>query len=1130
MEIILGKSKTGKSRYIYECLKENIENDIKSILFVPSQTRVITEENYMKYLSLEGIIGVNITTINEYVSNIMKKLNIHFDENYLSKLEKKIIMTQVIKENEELFKIFKKVKNKEGFFENLNIYMDIFRKENIDIDKINELSVKNKILENKLKEMLQIYQKYVEKLENKYIDNIDEIDILTKDDIFLKEELKNTKVYFDGYNNFTKSELKFIQSLLLIGIDVKITLKTDIEEFSDIENNNTEDIFEIANETYTQLIKLASSTGEDVQEKVMYTNYSTANKDIIYLSENIFANNKINKKDRDLKSSSIYLNVYQSIYKEAESVAYKICKKIKNGSKYSDFCIYTTDIENYSNIFSRVFYEYNIPFYVDTKVSIDDTKLVEYILGILKVSTNGLNIENILDVLKLGLNDIDPLDISYFENYIFEFNINSYSINKKFYLNNDRYDESIYDIERLNNIREKVIDIFSEISSNAKENMNSKEIISLIYNHLIKNNILENYNLHFENIEQKPYYVYAISIKNQVWEKISDIFDSIVKIYETKEIKLLEFFQMFRLLLKDITLKTIPPTKDKVILADIDVSRCDMKKYVFFVGVIEGSFPKKQQEDIFFNDYEIESLKSAGIKFKETTISKENMGLYNIYEALSNVEKELYISMPSTDISSNSTRKSSFIFLLQKTLPIKLLGEVTGSSILDMEYNDIYSKEKAFEYMILNLKECESLLDNLDENDKLYKNRVEEILSMYNYFLENERYSELLSYIKDDSNLKNTSIKKIYNSDLKSSVYKLELFRSCPFSYYMKYVLNLSKIKKFDITNMDLGSFMHDVLEKFSFYLFENNIFWHEILKDENTLKQIYQDTLFDIITKQLDESFKKQKESVKYTIYKQKLTNTLKKVMVVIARGFNQSEFLPYGYELEFKDGGDLLPIEINLDNDKTMKIVGKIDRIDTFEDGENVYARVIDYKSSGKTLSVDKIKEGISLQLITYLTAFVESKNKLKDILLLKNDNNLSKEEKNNINVLPCATLYFNLSDKLLNLNDYTNDDSVIQKEIIKKLRMNGLFLSDVKILEKMDKCVSNANEKLIDITPNRSSKKALAQEEFNELCKEAKQILKDIGNEMLKGNVSISPNKKSKPCKYCDFSNVCRKNISL
>lgn len=1115
LNIVLGKAKSGKSKYIFECADEDIKSGIKPIIFVPSQTRVISEENYMKCLGLDGIIGVNITTISEFVSGIMKSLNLHFDDNFISKFDKKIVLTQVVRENEDLFKVFKRVRNKQGFFEMLSIYMDIFRKENIDIEKISSLNLKNKSLENKLKEICKIYEKYLEKVDNKYIDNVDEVDILFKNMQALKNIFNCSKVYFDGYNNFTKSEYKFIKLLLMIGIDIKITIKTDIESIEDIESMNTSEIFEISNKTYVELMKLAALTGVNVDTKVLYNNYSSANKELIYLADNVFNGNTISG-NFDF-SKSVFLNVYQSVYKEAESIAYNICKKIRNGSKYSDFCIYTTDIDNYSSVFSRVFYEYNIPFYVDSKKSIEDTKLAQYILNILAIGISGINIENLIAILKLGFNDIKQEDIAYFENYIKEFNINNYTLNKKFYLNNDRYNETIYDLDKLNEIRVNIINIFSDISPFLKEKMSVKEIINIIYNHLISKNILKKYESYFEGIQDKSYYVYSIKIKEQVWEKICSVFDSICKIYGEEKIELGEFANLFKLAIKDVTLKTIPPTKDKVMLLDINVSKVDMKKYVYLVGVVEGVFPKKTEQDIFFNDYELENLSSLDIKFKETSLTKENMGLYNIYEALTNVEKELYITMPSTDISSKSTRKSSFMILVQNLTNLKLMGEVTSDDILDIKYDDIYSKEKAFEYMVCKIKYYEEMLNELENVDNV---DIEKVISIYNYFVNDKEYSKIIEYIKDDSNLSKESVEKIYKDTLKSSVYKLELFKSCPFSYYMKYVLNISKEKVFDITSMDTGSFMHDVLEKFSMYIFEKNIFWHEIIKDENNLKEEYKDLLFEIITDMLDNKFKKQKESVKYTIYKQKLTNTLKKVMVLIARGFNQSEFVPYGYELEFKDNSDLLPIEIKLDNNKSMKVVGKIDRIDTFEDDEKIYARVVDYKSSGKTITVDKIKDGISLQLITYLIAFVDSKNKLKNII--KNDNNKP--------VIPTATLYFDLSDKLLNLKDYTCDDSIIQKEIIKRLRMNGLFLKDVKILEKMDNKVNDSDKKLIDVSPNRASKKLLDESEFENLCEEVKTILKDIGNEMIKGTVRILPSKKSKPCEYCDFSNVCRKNICL
>lgn len=1132
MKVILGKAKTGKSQYIYEKIYEDVKNKKRPFLFVPSQTRVMAEENYIHYLQLEGIIGVNITTMQEFVSSVLKKKNLHFDEYYLSKLDKKMIMTQVLQENPDLFHIFKKVKYKEGFFDILNIYMDIFRKENIDVEKVDTLRLKDKSLEKKLKEIVKVYEKYEEKITGKYMDQMDEIDLLTKNEELVKEALKGAKIYFDGYNNFTKAELKLIQLFLLLGLDVTITLKTDIEGIEDIENGDTKEIFEMANETYMRLVHLAKATNTPFLQKVMYVNFSKSNSDIIFLYENLFSNKaksltqKVTQEKR--KFDAISLNVYQNAYKEAESIAYQICKKRKENSHYHDFCIYTTDLENYASIFARVFYEYRIPFYVDTKMAIADTKLVQYLLYLLDIGTNGIQMESILRILKLGFNHISELDVAYFENYVTEFSIQKYGLKKAFYLNHDRYHEQRYDLEKLNQIRVKVLEIFEEITSVAKEKKSAKQIITLICEHFIKENIFEKYHQYFDRIEDKSYLTYHIRMKEQVWEKICEIFDSIEKVYQEQKMTLNQFQQIFRYAIKDIYLKTIPPTKDKVVLADINVTKMNMTKYVFFVGVIEGSFPKKADQDIFFNDYELEILQMADTKFKETSISKENMGLFNIYDALGNVEEELYISMPAIDLSSNSTRKSSFFMLVQNLTGLKLLGNVSQENGLEMNYDDIFSKEKQFEYFVQKLREVEKELNQLKTLDS---NKIKEILGMYEYFVMDPFYQSILNYTKNDDNLSQDTMDMLYHETLKSSVYKLELFKSCPFSYYMKYVLNLSKKKVFDITNMDMGSFMHDILEKFSMYLFEHDIFWHEILENDNKLQEKYEEVLNEIIQRQLNENFKKQQESVKYTIYKQKLVHTLKKVMIVIARGFNQSEFVPYGYELEFKDGGDLLPIEIELQQGKIMKIVGKIDRIDVLETPENIYARVVDYKSSAKTLTVDQIKEGISLQLITYLTAFVESKNKLNEILKIKkigshsSDSDSKKKE-----ILPSASLYLNLSDKLLNLKDYTSEEEVIQKEIMKKLRMNGIFLSDVKILEKMDKKVSKADEKLIDVTPNRKSKKMLEQEEFNQLCLDTKEILRKIGNEMLSGKVKILPNKKVKPCEYCDFASVCRKNICL
>lgn len=300
----------------------------------------------------------------------------------------------------------------------------------------------------------------------------------------------------------------------------------------------------------------------------------------------------------------------------------------------------------------------------------------------------------------------------------------------------------------------------------------------------------------------------------------------------------------------------------------------------------------------------------------------------------------------------------------------------------------------------------------------------------------------------------------------------------------MKYLLKIEPRREFEISSLDVGSFMHEVLEEFSKYLFENNITWQSLLLNEE-----WNEKLDEVIEKKLNVNLGNKKQSIKYEILKEKLINTMKKVVKVIATSFNQSEFVPYGYEIEFKEGKLFAPIKIKISENKTMNIIGKIDRVDVLRANDNMYVRIIDYKSSKKDLKLEDIKDGISLQLITYLDSFIENVNKIE-------------KQKENINkVLPAGMLYFNLSDKLINLKDYINDEEKIKDETIKALRMKGIFLKDLKIIEKMDKKLST-DKRLIDISKTTLTKdntnRALSEDEYKNLFFQTKNVLGEIGKE--------------------------------
>ena len=217
---------------------------------------------------------------------------------------------------------------------------------------------------------------------------------------------------------------------------------------------------------------------------------------------------------------------------------------------------------------------------------------------------------------------------------------------------------------------------------------------------------------------------------------------------------------------------------------------------------------------------------------------------------------------------------------------------------------------------------------------------------------------------------------------------------------------------------------------------------------------------------------------------------------------------------QIEFEKDALFAPIEVELDDGKKLLLRGKIDRIDSLKIEDNTYLRIVDYKSSEKNLKLSDIKSGISLQLMTYMCAMLENKEKLA-----------SK------NVIPAALSYFTISSKILSIPNYENNEDKVKAAVKKALKLRGIYIKDMEVLKKLDNNVENSTESYLEVSSRTmsSKEKVLPEETFIEECKNVRKVLKDIGTEITKGKVKIESNKQIKnSCEYCSYASVCRKNI--
>lgn len=1085
LRIIYGKAGTGKSEFIYKEINEKIKEKNKIYIITPEQFSFTAEKKLME--NKKSIINAEIITFNRMAYRVMNEIGGTINSN-LTKCGKSMLIYSILKNEKNNLNLLNKSD------ENIELAMRTiseFKKNEISIEDLKEEinNIQDNYLKIKLQDMVLIYEKFNNNIENKYID---ETDLLTKlsENIEKIELFKNSIIYIDEFVGYTKQELEIIKKLLKISKSVTITFCIDNLELN---SNPDKDIFYPNKVTLKKILQLLNE--EEKIETVNLNNlYRFKNEELIYL-ENYLYNLKIKKYEKEIKHINLFLSKNQ--YTEIEYVAKKIINLIKiKKYKYNEIGIITKNVNTYASLVKAIFSKYEIPVYIDEKKDLNQNILIRYILSILEIIIKNYSYESVFNYLKINFSEFDEDDIFKLEKYCIKYGIKNNKFKKDFiYGIKEKNDEVNY----LNELRKKIINPIINLEKKINKKQSVKNIIKEIYLFFINEKIENNLNNKIKRLEEKNNFELAKEYKIS-YEIIINIFDEIVNIFDEEEMTLDNFYKILKIGLKNSDLGKIPSSQDGVTIGDTERSRTHKVKAIFIIGLNDGVFPSINKDEGFFNDADRSFLKNQGIELAKGTIEIMYDDNFNIYKAFTTAEQEIFLSYCQSDTEGKSLRPSTLILKIKKIFP--MLKE--KSDILESDENDNLINEKnMYENFILNL-----FGENINNNSFLF----------YKYFNENEKYKKILKnnleyikYLKAPEKIKKENIQKLYGNKLKTSVSKLEMFKSCPYEYFLQYSLKLKEKEELKVRNLDTGSFMHEVINSFFEELKKQNINVRNI-DDENTEK---------IVNEIINEKLENNKNYIfvateKYKLLVKRLKRIILKALKYIIIGLKSSDFEIEGTEVAFDEkNGKYKPINIKLEDGKNIEIVGKIDRIDIAKCENDKYIRIIDYKSSVKDIDYTNIYAGLQLQLITYLDAMC----KIEDFI-------------------PAGILYFNLLEQMISSEKKLTDEQ-IEEKIKNNFKMKGLILADVKVAQMQDNnLLPSTTSKLIpaymdkegNLNPKKS--KLATKEEFEQLQNYVIKTIKEISNEILDGNIKLKPYYKNKktPCEYCTFRGMCGFNSGI
>ncbi len=1088
LRVIYGRAGSGKSEYIYNEINKKINNNENRKIYIitPEQFSATAEQKLME--KRKAIINAEVITFNRLAYRVINEIG-------------GVINTQLTKCGKAMliYSILQKEKNNLVFLnksdENIEICIRIIselKKHGVTINDLKRIKEKtdNIYLKNKLKDIILIYEKFENKIKNNYIDETDLLTILSEN-IDKVDLLKNSIVYIDEFSGYTEQEYQTIKKILQIAESVTITFCADSLEIN-LDPNT--DVFYPNKITYNKIINLI-----DKNEKIEIINlnklYRFKNEELQYIEKYLY-NTKIQKCET---RKNINLFLAKNNYSEIENVAKNIVKLIKtNNIRYKDISIITKNIEKYSSLTKSIFKKYNIPVFIDEKRDLNQNIIVQYILSIIEVISKNYSYESIFNYLKTGFVEIEENDIFKLEKYCIKYGIKNSKFKNDFkYGINEKTKE---EITYLNELRKKIIEPFICLKKELDANRTAQNFSKQFYLFLINQNIEQNIIKKINKLIKNNFYDLAKEYEES-YKILLNVLDEINLIFGDEKITLDKFSQIIKTGLKNSELGRIPANQDQVIMGDIDRSKSRKTKVVFIIGLNDGQFPSINKNQGFLDDEDRDYLKNDGIEIAKGTIENLYDDNLNIYKAFTIAEEKIFLSYASSDSEGKSLRASNLILKIKKIFP-NLIEE---SDMISKDKNfEIINEEKLYDELIIQLNEIEEG----KKPEKLF-------YTIFKYYQENKKYTNLLNenikYIDFNfsEKIKKENINKLYGNNLNTSISKLEKYMSCPFSYFLQYVLKLKEKEELKVQSFDTGSFMHEVI----------NSFFEEVNYSENKLRDITEDEIAIIVNRIISEKLLQDNNYIftateKYKLLVQRLKRIITKSLKYIIRTLVQSEFKLEGTEVEFGENGKYKPIILDLEDGKKVEITGKIDRIDIAKDEKNTFVRIIDYKSSVKNLDFGNVYAGLQLQLITYLDAVC----KLEDFV-------------------PAGILYFNLLEQLISSNKKLSEEEIEQK-IKNNFKMKGLILADVKVAKMQDKNLENGGSELIpayiDKTGTLSPKKSsiASKEEFYELQKYINKTIKEIAKEIFDGNMELRPFYKNKktPCEYCNYKSMCGFNSGI
>lgn len=890
VRFVLGRPGAGKTRLCLREIAENLKGTPPLYYLVPEQFSLQSEK--LLTHDVPAFLRAQALSFNRLAYQLFARLG-GLSGKTVDEPGRSMLLRKVMYECADALRFYGRSADKQGFIDSLSRTLTELNQYNVSPEDLRLRAVgSDENLAAKLTDLALILEKYRAAVSGRYLVADETLTLLSRR-LETAEPLRGSLFWVDGFTGFTPQERRVLGHILQTAdrVTVTLTLRRDADD---------DMLYETTRETRRILTELAHSLKVPVEDTVYLEGDHRHADEMRFFAARF---NPYHKSDDFWPWPVQAIEVVPAAdrYAEAREAARRIGVLVsESGYRFRDIAILCGHRAAYEKPLRNIFSRCGIPLFVDTKTDIFSHPLTELIRAAIEIIVRDWPYESVFRFLKTRLTSLATDEIDILENYVLARGVKGYLWRYPF-------------TEPVESARLRVLAALAPFTDklyhDKKETIRvfSRRVFDMLYALNVTDTLTE---WHAERSAAGDHE--TARTHQQIWPKITEIFDKLVEILGDEKVTVKEFGRILDAGLTQADLGLIPPSVDQVFLGDIGRSRFPDIKALLVVGANEGKLPPPSETAGLFTNDERVLLANSALELAPDLAQRANDDLLSLYCALCQPRESLAFLYANGEPGGGALRPAKVISRLKDLFPA--LRETCAPDVA--EYEPVAGT--------------------------------------------------VLPSVKA---LSPQTAGRLYGPTVVTAASRMEKFTECPFAYFVTYNLHARERKIYQVQSSDLGVVFHEVLAMFSRQMADESLDWRALDRAEITRR------VENCVEAAVPETGHALHSSERNRYMIRRVKRICVTSVWALAEHIRRGSFLPAGVELDFSAGSPVTTLEVRLNRQRKLILTGRIDRVDILRADGVCYVKIIDYKSGRTRFDLSEVLLGTQLQLMLYMNALLKN-----------------------------------------------------------------------------------------------------------------------------------------------------------